>query len=52
MISPKDLELIQKALPQMSETERQKHLSLLLEYKKEIIKEKGKATFLDFIKHV
>ena len=52
MISPKDLELLEKALPHMSETERQKNLKLLLDYKKELVKNKGKEHFLDFIKHV
>ena len=52
MISPKDLELLEQALPQMSETERQRNLKLLLDYKKELIKEAGGKTFLEFIKHV
>ena len=39
MISPKDLELLEQALPQMSESERQRNLKLLQDYKKELIKE-------------
>ena len=52
MISPKDLELLEQALPQMSETERQRNLKLLLDYKKELVKQAGGKTFLEFIKHV
>ena len=52
MISEADLDLLQQALPNMSETERRKNLSLLKEYKKNLIKTQGKANFLDFIKHV
>ena len=52
MISEADLNLLQKSLPNMSENERRKSLSLLKEYKKNLIKTQGKANFLDFIKHV
>ena len=52
MISPKDLELLEQALPQMSESERQHNLKLLQDYKKELIKKAGGKTFLEFIKHV
>ena len=52
MISRKDLQLLEKALPYMSEMERQKNLKLLTEYKKELVKDKGAESFLDFIKHV
>lgn len=52
MISGADLELLQKSLPNMSESERQKSLALLKEYKKNLTKTQGKANFLDFIKHV
>ena len=36
----------------MSERDRQRHLTLLTQYKKEITKTKGEANFLDFIRHV
>ena len=52
MISPKDLELLEKALPHMSESDRQKNLELLTKYKAELVKEAGGKTFLEFIKHV
>jgi len=52
MISHEDLELLQNALPDMSERERQKSLLLLKQYQKEVTQKKGKANFLDFIKHV
>ena len=52
MISEADLDLLQKNLPNMSERDRQKHLILLKQYKKELTKTQGKANFLDFIKHV
>jgi len=52
MISPQDLDLLQKALPHMSESDRKKNLLLLQQYKKELTQKKGKAQFLDFIKHV
>ena len=52
MISPKDLELLEQALPQMTESERQRNLKLLLDYKAELVKEAGGKTFLEFIKHV
>jgi predicted phage terminase large subunit-like protein len=52
MISHKDLEVLQKSLPDMSERDRQKHLLLLKQYQKEVTQKKGKANFLDFIKHV
>ena len=51
-ISKSDLELLEKALPFMSEDERRDKLKLLTEYKKELTKEKGALHFLDFIKHV
>ena len=52
MISHDDLEVLQKALPTMSERERQRNLVLLKEYQKDVTQKKGKANFLDFIKHV
>jgi len=52
MISHDDLELLQKSLPHMSESDRRRNLLLLQQYKKEITKTQGKANFLDFIKHV
>ena len=52
MISAEDLDLLQQNLPNMSETERQRSLKLLKEYKKDLTKTQGKANFLDFIKHV
>lgn len=52
MISEKDLELLQKEIPNMSDKERQRHLTLLKEYKKNITKTQGKENFLDFIRHV
>ena len=52
MISEEDLDLLQQNLPNMSEAERQRSLKLLKKYKKELIKTQGRATFLDFIKHV
>jgi predicted phage terminase large subunit-like protein len=51
-ISKKDLDLLEQALPTMSERDRQRNLKLLIEYKKEITKERGAKRFLDFIKHV
>ena len=36
----------------MSESDRKKNLLLLQQYKKELTQKKGKAQFLDFIKHV
>ena len=36
----------------MSERDRQRNLKLLIEYKKELTKERGSKRFLDFIKHV
>jgi len=52
MISHDDLELLQKSLPDMSERDRQKSLTLLKQYQKELTQKKGKSKFLDFIKHV
>ena len=52
MISHDDLEVLQKSLPNMSERDRQKSLLLLKQYQKEVTQKKGKANFLDFIKHV
>ena len=52
MISPKDLELLEQALPQMSETERLRNLQLLQQYQAELVKEAGGKTFLEFIRHV
>jgi hypothetical protein len=52
MISHKDLEVLQKSLPDMSERDRQKSLVLLKQYQKEVTQKNGKANFLDFIKHV
>ena len=52
MISEADLDLLQQSLPNMTESERRKSLSLLKDYKKDLIKTQGKANFLDFIKHV
>ncbi|HAT67251.1 MAG TPA: hypothetical protein DCS66_22095 [Flavobacteriaceae bacterium] len=52
MIRTKDLELLEQALPGMSENERQHNLKLLTDYKKELTKKQGKEKFLDFIKHV
>jgi predicted phage terminase large subunit-like protein len=52
MISQQDLDLLQKSLPHMSESDRRKNLLLLQQYKKELTQKKGKAKFLDFIKHV
>ena len=52
MISEQDLDLLQREIPNMSDQDRQRHLRLLKEYKKEITKTKGKANFLDFIRHV
>ena len=45
MISPKDLELLEQALPQMSETDRRRNLKLLQDYKAELVKEAGGKTF-------
>ena len=52
MISHDDLEVLQKALPTMSEKERQRNLILLKDYQKDVTQKDGKANFLDFIKHV
>ena len=52
MINEQDLELLQREIPNMSEQDRQRHLRLLKQYKKELTKTQGKANFLDFIKHV
>jgi predicted phage terminase large subunit-like protein len=52
MISHNDLEVLQKALPTMSEKERQRNLILLKDYQREVTQKNGKANFLDFIKHV
>ena len=52
MISVEDLELLQNALPDMPEKERQRSLTLLQQYQKEVTQEQGKANFLDFIQHV
>ena len=52
MISVEDLELLQNALPDMPERERQRSLTLLQQYQKEITQTQGKENFLDFIKHV
>lgn len=52
MISPKDLELLEQALPQMSEKERLRNLQLLQQYQAELVKEAGGKTFLEFIRHV
>ena len=52
MISNKDLELLEKALPHMEEKEKRKNLTLLKEYQKEMKKEVGVESFLDFIKYV
>jgi hypothetical protein len=52
MISHDDLELLQKALPDMSEKDRQRSLTLLKQYQQDLVQKQGKAKFLDFIKHV
>jgi predicted phage terminase large subunit-like protein len=52
MISHDDLEVLEKALPHMSDKERQRNLALLKDYQKEMKQKNGKANFLDFIKHV
>ena len=52
MISAKDLAILEKSLPTMSESERQRNLKLLTDYKAELVKEAGGRTFLEFIKHV
>jgi predicted phage terminase large subunit-like protein len=52
MISHDDLEVLEKALPHMSDKERQRNLALLKDYQKEVKQKNGKANFLDFIKHV
>ena len=52
MISPEDLALLERALPSMSDEDKIKHLDMLTRYKKELIQNKGKDHFLDFIKHV
>jgi predicted phage terminase large subunit-like protein len=52
MISHDDLEVLEKALPHMSDKERQRNLVLLKDYQKEMKQKNGKANFLDFIKHV
>ncbi len=52
MISHEDLDLLQSALPGMSEKEKRKSLTLLQNYKKEMTKEVGVESFLDFIKYV
>ena len=41
MISQQDLDLLQQALPSMTEHEKRKHLTLLKEYQKEMTKEIG-----------
>ena len=52
MISHDDLELLQKSLPNMSEKDRQRSLTLLKQYQQDLVQKQGKAKFLDFIKHV
>ena len=52
MISQEDLSLLEKALPTMADKEKRKNLALLRQYQKEMKKEIGVESFLDFIKHV
>jgi hypothetical protein len=52
MISKQDLSLLERALPQMPDKEKRKNLALLQQYQKEMKKEIGIESFLDFIKHV
>ena len=52
MISHDDLELLQNALPNMSDKERQRSLMLLKQYQQDLVQKQGKANFLDFIRHV
>ena len=52
MISKQDLSLLERALPQMPDKEKRKNLALLQQYQKEMKKEIGVESFLDFIKHV
>jgi predicted phage terminase large subunit-like protein len=51
-ISEEDLDILEKALPTMSERKRQESLILLQQYKKELTEKIGKEKFLDFITHV
>ena len=51
-ISEEDLDILEKALPTMSERKRQESLILLQQYKKELTEKIGKEKFLDFIMHV
>ena len=49
MISHDDLELLQKSLPNMSEKDRQRSLTLLKQYQQDLVQKQGKAKFLDLL---
>jgi len=51
-IGPADIQKIKAALPTMSERQKRDTLELLEVYQKEILKARGRDSFLDFIKHV
>lgn len=51
-LSPTDLAKLKEALPTMQDKEKRRTLELLKTYQAEKMKEKGRESFLDFIKHV
>ena len=51
-LSSSDIAKLRAALPRMPEKQKRKTAELLKQYQTEMTKEKGRNSFLDFIKHV
>ena len=51
-LTPEALSKLKSALPTMPEAQKRKTATLLKKYQEEVIREVGKESFLDFIKHV
>jgi len=51
-LTQRDIERLRQALPNMPDKQKRKTAELLKHYQKEMMKELGRESFLDFIKHV
>ena len=51
-LTPADIQKLKNALPTLPEKQKRRVADLLTQYYKEIVKEKGKTSFLEFIKWV
>ena len=51
-LTPADLARLKTALPSMPDQQKRRTAELLKKYQSEVVKEVGKKSFLDFIKHV